>query len=456
MLDERVVKHYNQTRSVKDTKLLCHAPFSNIYFNTEGHVAVCWKTFHRHETYAPDRTIKDIWKGEEFEKIRQGIRDCNLDYGCQECKKHLLEGNYVNVLSKAYDNEHLHPVYPTIMELELSNQCNLACTMCNGNLSSIIRKNREKQPPLQSPYEEKFVEELNEFIPHLQEIRFNGGEPFLIKKYYDIWDNVYRLNPCLKMVIATNGTVLTSKVKDYMARANFHFNVSIDGMSAETYEKIRVGGNFEKLMENLEYFISYCKENDRTICIMINPMRQNWWEMPEFVNFCNRKGIRLWFNTIMKPAEQALWSYPASKLEEVYRTLSTAKLETEGLIPGEIQRYNIRTYKSLVDKQIKTWWNEALEREKSGNGLTIGENETVKEQSRKKILAYMGSARKEEAEFLLGKLEEVENTIESLDNRDYFNELILGSNPEVLLEMARELSTQDLMNRFQEQLKTSQ
>jgi len=259
-LPVETTKAYNLTRKVRDKTLLCHAPFSNMYFNTEGHVALCWKTFHKHETYSEEKSIMDIWRGKNFEAIRAGIRSCNLDFGCQECKKHLLEGNYVNVLSKAYDNDHLHPIYPTIMEFELSNRCNLGCTMCNGNLSSTIRKDREQLPPLPSPYGQKFVDELNEFIPYLKEVRFNGGEPFLIKQYYDIWDNIAELNPRLKMVIATNGTVLTSKVKEYMEKCNFHFNISIDGFSPETYESIRINGKFDRLMENLEYFISYCKK----------------------------------------------------------------------------------------------------------------------------------------------------------------------------------------------------
>ena len=444
-----VISSYNKTRQVRNRSLLCHAPFSNMYFNTEGHVAMCWKTFHKHETYSEDKSIMDIWKGENFEKIRAGIKSCNLDFGCQECKKHLLEGNYVNVLSKAYDNDHLHPVYPTIMEFELSNRCNLGCTMCNGNLSSTIRKDREKLPPLPSPYGQKFVEELNEFIPYLKEARFNGGEPFLIKQYYDIWDNIAELNPKLKMVIATNGTVLTSKIKEYMEKSNFHFNISMDGFSPETYESIRINGNFEKLMENLDYFISYCKTNNRTLCIMINPLRQNWWEMPAFVNWCNQKDIHLWFNSIIKPADQALWSLPSAELEKIFRQLSEADLPTPKSGNTAIHRYNIDTYNNLVNQQIKTWLSEALVREQSTN--TQDDDAETKVSIR--VHAYFGATRTEEADGLLRRLKEVDLLISDDESRTSFYKMVLDNNPETLLEMANEKSTDELFKRFKQELK---
>lgn len=65
----------------------------------------------------------------------------------------------------------------------------------------------EKSCLIKSPYNDAFVEQLEEFIPHLKELRFNGGEPFLINAVFRIFEKVEKLNPKLKIVIATNGTV---------------------------------------------------------------------------------------------------------------------------------------------------------------------------------------------------------------------------------------------------------
>ncbi|MCP4122207.1 MAG: radical SAM protein [Bacteroidetes bacterium] len=357
------VHNYNLSRTIKKPVHLCHAPFNNMYINTEGHIAVCWMTFNNPVKYTEDKNLKEIWQSGKFAELRRHIKKNDLNYQCQTCEKHLREGNFVNVLARAYDNEYPLTDFPSIIEFELENTCNLACTMCNGMLSSVIRRDVEKLPPLVSPYGEKFLSELRDFIPHLKEARFNGGEALLIKMNYRIFDMLFELNPDIKIVVATNGTVLTAKIKDYFSRGNMHLNISIDGFTKETYESIRLRGNFDKLMANFEWFRQYCKDNDRTLCVMINPMRQNWWEMIDFLNWCNEKEVHLWFNTITRPEDQSIWNLPASELKNIYETLSQAKIAEKGNTPRHLYNYNVRTYKNLVNQQIKTWHDEAIERE---------------------------------------------------------------------------------------------
>ena len=354
-----VLKEYYSSRSINRKTHICHAPFNNMYFNTEGHVANCWLTFYEPEIYDGTRSIQEIWNGEKFTKLRKQIMEGDLETSCKTCQNYLLNKNFTNVLAKAYDNNYPLTRYPSMMELELSNDCNLECTMCNGLLSSSIRKNREGLPPLRSPYGDRFVHELREFIPHLREMRFNGGEPFLIPIYFKIWDAVFELNPGLRMVIATNGSVLNARVKDYLSRGNFHINLSIDGFSKETYETVRVNANHDRLMQNFEYFQNYCKENDRTLCVMINPMRTNWHEMPDFVNFCNKYGVHLWFNTIVRPEEQAIWNLPVEQLRDIYQTLSRATIHPNTNTSRKVYNYNLSTYHNLVQHQIKDWLADA-------------------------------------------------------------------------------------------------
>lgn len=440
---ESSIREYNRTRSVQDKSLLCHAPFSNLYFNTEGDVALCWQTFHRAEKYSGEKTLKEIWEGLNFQRIREGIRNHHMDYGCQACKNHLLEKNYTNILAKAYDNDFPKTDYPSIIEFELSNTCNLACAMCNGMLSSIIRRDREKLEPLKSPYGEKFLTEIREFIPHLHEARFNGGEPFLIKNYYRIWEMAFELNPALKMVIATNGTVLNPKVKDTLARGNFHLNISMDGASKTTYESIRINGEWETLMENFLWFSDYCKTYKRTLCIMVNPLRQNWREMPVFLNFVNKHNVHIWFNTITKPAEQALWSLPAHDLERIYATLASASLDAFSGGDENIYKYNIKTYHNLVHQQIKTWWEQA---EQQKNEITIADADSVKSKALKKISAYLAD-RTDDKNMVREKIHHTEMLIDE-PLRDAFYQSLLDSNPETVAAYCRKYNSTELKELF--------
>lgn len=349
---------YYKSRDIAERKYLCHAPFNNMYFNTRGEVANCWLTFDDPEIYREGVSIKDIWTGEKFSRLRENIRQFNLQEKCGTCEKNFRNGNYVNVLAKAYDNHFALTDYPSVMEFELSNTCNLECTMCNGELSSVIRKNREQLPALKSPYGDRFVEELREFIPHLQEARFNGGEPFLIHIYYKIWDLMLALNPGLKIVVATNGTILNERVKSYLERGNFHLNISIDSLQPERYATIRVNGDLTKLLEHFAYFKAYCHTRKRDLCVMVNPMRNNWQEMPDFVRFCNEHNVQLWFNTIVYPASLAMWNMPAAELETAYTTLSSRRM------PLPVKHlatalHNEKIFRNFVEQQVRTWLQEA-------------------------------------------------------------------------------------------------
>src|SRR5690606_3963140 len=111
-------------------------------------------------------------------------------------------------------------------------------------------------------------------------------------------------------VIATNGTILNHKVKNWLDRLNIHINFSLDSLTADIYEEIRVNAKFSRVMETFEYFRNYTRERGRVMCVMVNPMRNNWHEMPEFIRFANKNNVNIWFNTIHRPIEWAIWSLP--------------------------------------------------------------------------------------------------------------------------------------------------
>src|SRR5690606_2476667 len=141
-----------------NTSYICHAPFSNMYFNVHGDCAPCWLTFIEPDSY-PQKSIREIWFGEKYQSLRKNLLAYNLTDKCNVCLKNLQNGNYTSVLARAYDVT--EPAdYPSMLELELGNTCNLECVMCIGELSSSIRQNREKLPPIRSPYDEAFVEQL--------------------------------------------------------------------------------------------------------------------------------------------------------------------------------------------------------------------------------------------------------------------------------------------------------
>ena len=356
------LRTYQEQRTTPFRDSICNAPSVNLYMAVDGQASPCWLYYPPEvPRWSPERSIADIWTGAEFTEVRRALAEHRFIGRCSECEHDITTGN--RPLAAAYDFEYPITDWPSLLELELSNQCNLACVMCHGRLSSRIRREREHLPPLHSPYDESFVDQVAELLPHLHELRFNGGEPLMQPLVHQISERVGDLRPDLKVTIATNGTVLNTKVRRMLDRCNIHINLSLDSLDAQRYEEIRVHSDFDLVMENFETFREYCHERDRTLCIMVNPMRMNWMEMAEYVRWCNQRDVHLWFNTIREPAHVALHNLPTDELRTIHDTLAVEHLPDPIDGPfADVHRHNIEVYRRFVDHQVRTWLDESSAR----------------------------------------------------------------------------------------------
>ena len=328
----------------------CNAPFNNMYITLQGNVSPCWKLPGACDTWSKDRSLKDIWTGEHFQKYRDALSQNVFLNRCLECKKDI--DNDVWPLARAYQKYPVN-IMPSMMEIELSNQCNLECIMCNGNLSSGIRKNRDNLPPLPQIFDNTFLEQMREFIPHLTELRVNGGEPFAQKILLDLLDIVSEINPNLKVNIATNGTVYNKRVQGIMDKCNIHLNISIDSLIAERYEEIRVNGSFKTLMKYFEVFKTYCHTNKRSLSIMVNPMNMNWDEMIEFVRWTEKHDCSLWYNTILYPTHLSIKHLPYTEIQRILEYLKQDLKTVAG--------YRNHTVAEHLISQIENWCLDAID-----------------------------------------------------------------------------------------------
>ncbi len=346
-----IVASYNERRPLGPQEKLCYAPFKNMYFGHGGKVVAC--CYNRNHVFGiyPEKSIKEIWFGSAAEQLREYISHDDLTQGCAGCQEQIVAGNIDATKAKQYDELPLNTnLYPSVLEFELSNVCNLECTMCSGDFSSLIRKNKENRPPLPNPYDDAFVEQLREFIPHLTEVKFYGGEPFLIDIYYQIWDLIIELKPSIRVSVQTNATILNNKVKTILDKTNFHINISFDAIVKENYEAIRLNANYDRVMENIQYFRAYTKQKGTFFGISTCAMRQNWQELPDMIRFCNDLDCPAYFHTIFFPEDHALHNLPQAELEKIvaeFRTQEFPKL-------NPVQIKNAQHLEDTI-KQLETW-----------------------------------------------------------------------------------------------------
>lgn len=350
-LDKNLVKEYNRHRPAGPQKYLCYVPFKSIYFGHHGRaIACCYNRTHILGTY-PQQSIKEIWFGEEAERLRDYMRNDDLSLGCHGCNQHIVSGNFDGIKSIEADEFPMNKnKYPSTMSFELSNVCNLECEMCSGDFSSLIRAKREKLPPVAMAYDSEFVKQLEEFIPYLEEVKFYGGEPFLIDIYHEIWDLIIKIKPSIRITLQTNGTVLNSRVKELLRNSNFHIGVSLDSLKKDVYESIRKNADFETVMKNVEYFHAYSKERDTFFGLSVCAMQQNWSELPDFVNYCNQLNVPVYFHTVSYPLHCSIRTMKPDELVKVSEYLWSFNFPED----NATQKKNKRHYFDFA-KQVDAW-----------------------------------------------------------------------------------------------------
>ena len=351
MTDEKMrslVADYNLTRVETARDLVCHAPFVSMNFDQSGDVTVCCLNRKFVVGRYPEQTLEQIWRSPKTHELREAIRELNWNKGCHKCRDELVSRNFYATLARNYDQvtvggDEAARTGPRILEFETSNICNLECIMCTGHFSSLIRKNRERLPPIGNPYDAEFVNQLRPFWKTVEWAKFLGGEPFLNPMYFDIWRQIAAENDAsdgaadgslgnsrgsaVKVVITSNATVWNRKVEWVLENVKPFLVLSIDSFKKETYEKIRINSSFEKTQDHLARFIDYAKRAATTVDLAVCPMVQNWQEIPEIFEWGTRNVVCINLNTLVRPEEFSLKFLGAAKIREIVEEYKMVKLK---------------------------------------------------------------------------------------------------------------------------------
>ncbi len=345
---------YNKQRPYGPRPFLCYAPFTSMFFSRNGFMSPCYATYNHLSDKWPETSIKQAWFNGQFEVLRSRMKLYDLDYACSFCKPLFLSGNFGSLLPCKYEPYGIgQQRYPKIMEFELSNRCNLECIMCDGNLSSSIRRNRDRLPAEPEHYNSAFVEELKEFIPHLLMAEFTGGDPFLIPIYYDIWEQINTLNPHCQILITTNANTMSSRIEEMLRTYNnLHFNISFDSTKREHYEQIRVHADYDTVIKNIGIFVRYCHEHNTTCNLLVCPLTLNSRDLYELVEFANTLTIGIYFHTVVKPPELSLRTQSKEYLTDLIEYLGNFNPPRN----THLQQVNADNYQNLISLLV-SWRN---------------------------------------------------------------------------------------------------
>ena len=264
-------KHFQNNRTIPeiDKMISCYAAFNHMRIGRDGSMKPCCFSTAAKKWQRGKYSIRDYWFGKLIDEYREEFLNESIHDGCKRvCGTRIknkipppivdYDWNYHNRLEHAMDPNS----YPKVFELEISNLCNMACPMCMGELSSKHMLGRDKDLKIYEPNVfdddenlEQLLIELKEFIPHLDCVRFTGGEPFAHKAFYGIAQMIVDLNPNVKIEITTNGSIYNTKVDRFAGLLkNMYLSISLDTVDKNEYTKIRIGGIHTQTMNNIQKF----------------------------------------------------------------------------------------------------------------------------------------------------------------------------------------------------------
>lgn len=150
-------------------------------------------------------------------------------------------------LAKAYFKRQIQVKgMPVEYGIEITNRCNLKCIMC---------AREDMTRPIGDMSMEVFQRLINQISDYAELVYLHGdGEPLLHKKFFEMVK--YAKNKGLRVGLSTNATTLNEKTASLLLNSGVDYLIlAIDGATAETYETIRVGGNYEKVAKNIRYLL---------------------------------------------------------------------------------------------------------------------------------------------------------------------------------------------------------
>lgn len=213
-----------------------------------------------------------------------------LEGAMKENFQKLKEKNKHLLLKDMREKRRILKAYPYFVSLATDWRCNLNCIMCFRKLyGSYTLQNK---PALD---EKLFIKFADEVFPAAEVLQLNiVGEP-LISRNIDL-ELEYALKYDVKLDISTNGMLLDSAYKNINKLLNQAQSVtfSFDSPFKETYESIRIGADYNRVVDNMRFFQAYRQSLPRhkrpafTICMVL--MKSNLKEVLPMIEFAKKIG----------------------------------------------------------------------------------------------------------------------------------------------------------------------
>lgn len=263
---------------MKNLDSFCYLPFRELYYEDvdRGQFNSCCIQKDMHKKNIFD-TIDLDWfaNSEELKQLRTEFLKGNRPGKCARCW--ILEDkgfdSYRIRWNKKYNYKPIKKIQPRLelLDIRLSNKCNLQCKMCTPHLSNQIAKKQQEMfklglvdtaPSIETfrPVRDNLLDNIFNLVintPSIREIKLAGGEPMIMPEVEEFLNRLItagRTN--IKIFILTNvTTVKTSMITALEQFKHVEISCSIDGVG-KWIEYQRAPASWKTISKNYDKLVN--------------------------------------------------------------------------------------------------------------------------------------------------------------------------------------------------------
>ncbi|MFA6422449.1 MAG: radical SAM protein [Candidatus Buchananbacteria bacterium] len=196
--------------------------------------------------------------------------------------------------------------------IETGNTCNFKCPTC-PTPHHLIHARRPAEMMTLERYK-KIIDNVKRYI-HVVYL-YNSNEPLLNPHLIEMIKYASENN--LHTMISTNGSLLNEEMADKLLSSGLgEIRFAFDGLTKESFEQFRIGGDFETVKKNIEYFCRLKKEKNvskpiLTLQFILNKLNQD--QVADIKQFAKINGIdRLY----IKPFILSEYAYSTEEINQL-------------------------------------------------------------------------------------------------------------------------------------------
>ena len=290
MINQRLFDQYRiDTQKDLGIKSHCPRPKDTILIDKMGSCYAC-----ECQSWLPQsignlqiKSLQEIIGSDMHQHLQSSITDGTYRY----CNEH--QCSYI----KSDAVLHGQPDRIQHLRLAIDDSCNLRCPSCRKGM--IFHKEGSAYN-LGIRLADKINDWLHSYRHDIQVHIGSDGDPFASHVYRHFMEQTPERDN-IKYSILTNGLMF----KEFHSRVPYVINnlqelgVSIDGATKETYEKLRLGGKWEKILEGLDCMAEQKRKHGFRFILHFVVQKDNYHEMEDIIGLGEQYGAdRVWFSRI--------------------------------------------------------------------------------------------------------------------------------------------------------------